>query len=125
MPESELVRFVVDQLSELKAEDVSVLDVRKQTDFTDFMVVASGRSSRHVSSVAGNLVQRAKEAGFAPMGVEGVEQGEWVLIDLCDVIVHVMQPDTRDFYQLEKLWSGQEALVARRAAGSEARKASR
>ena len=75
MPQSDLVRFIVEELSELKAENVSVLDVRKQTDFTDYMIIASGRSSRHVSSMADNLVQRAKQAGFTLRGSGGQRAG--------------------------------------------------
>ena len=115
MQETELLRVTLDALDELKAEDINVIDVREQTDIADCMIIASGRSSRHVSSVAENVVQRAKEAGCQPLGVEGLREGEWVLVDLCDIIVHVMQPEARDFYQLEKLWNGQEALAARRA----------
>ena len=114
MPETDAARLAVDALEELKATDITVLDVREQTDITDAMIVATGRSSRHVTAVAENVVMRAKEAGCPPMGVEGMEQGEWVLIDLCDAIVHVMQPEAREFYQLEKLWNGQESLAARR-----------
>ena len=105
MQETELIRTTLAALEELKAENVTVLDVRKMTDITDYMIVASGRSSRHVSSVAENVAMRAKEAGFPPLGVQGLTEAEWVLVDLCDAIVHVMQPDARDFYQLEKLWS--------------------
>ncbi|MCA8967426.1 MAG: ribosome silencing factor [Planctomycetes bacterium] len=123
MTETELLRVTLAALDELKAENVTVLDVREQTDITDCMIVASGRSSRHVSSVAENVVVRAKEAGFQPMGVEGLTEGEWVLIDLCDVIVHVMQPEAREFYQLEKLWSGQEQMAARRSRTREQHKA--
>lgn len=115
MQDNELLRVTLDALDELKAEDVNVIDVRDQTDIADYMIVAGGRSSRHVSGVAENVVQRAKEAGSPPLGVEGLREGEWVLVDLCDIIVHVMQPEARDFYQLEKLWNGQEALAARRA----------
>ena len=115
MPDTDISQLAVDALEELKATDITVLDVREQTDITDAMIIATGRSSRHVSAVAENVVTRAKAAGHPPLGVEGMNQGEWVLIDLCDAIVHVMQPETREFYQLEKLWNGQEALAAKRA----------
>ena len=105
MPEDQLLKLVTDALEELKATDIVVLDVRQLTDVADHMVIASGRSSRQVTAIADNVVQRAKAAGNQPLGVGGRREGEWVLVDLCDVIVHVMQPQTREFYQLEKLWS--------------------
>ena len=104
MQETELLRVTLDALDELKAEDINVIDVREQTDIADCMIIASGRSSRHVSSVAENVVQRAKEAGCQPLGVEGLREGEWVLVDLCDIIVHVMQPEAREYYDLDGLY---------------------
>lgn len=104
MDSEELRQAALCALDDLKALDIRVLDVRAMTSVTDFMIVASGRSSRHVRSLAGNVIRRAKASGQAPLGVEGEQQGEWVLVDLCDVVVHVMQPESRDFYQLEKLW---------------------
>lgn len=101
--------LAVDALEDLKAIDLVRLDVRELTDITDHMLIASGRSARHVTALAENLVAKAKESGAAPMGVEGLREGEWVLVDLCDVVVHVMQPEVREFYQLEKLWGGREA----------------
>ncbi len=97
---------VLGALAELKAVDVRALDVRGITDITDIMVVASGTSDRHVKSIADRVVQRCKEAGYRPYGLEGERDGEWVLLDLQDVVLHVMLPRVREFYALEKLWEG-------------------
>jgi ribosome-associated protein len=104
---------VIDALADMKALDVRFLDVRGLTDIADFMVIASGTSDRHVRSVAQRVVERAKEAGFRPHGVEGQQDADWVLIDLNEMIVHVMLPRVREFYGLEKLW---DMTVAKRAA---------
>jgi ribosome-associated protein len=104
---------VFDALADMKALDVKFLDVRGLTDIADFMVIASGTSDRHVRSVAQRVVERAKEAGFRPHGVEGQQDGDWVLIDLNEMIVHVMLPRVREFYGLEKLW---DMTVMKRAA---------
>jgi len=111
MQAEELKDFAVAALEDMKAVNIEVLDVRGKTSMTDFMVVASGTSSRHVKSIANSVATSAKQAGFPALGVEGEQDGEWVLVDLVDVLVHVMQPDTRDYYNLEKLWSVDEALV--------------
>ncbi|MDP2226626.1 MAG: ribosome silencing factor [Moraxellaceae bacterium] len=92
-------------LDDLKAKDVLALDVRTLTSLADVMVIASGTSSRHVKSLADNVVEKIKEAGFRPLGMEGEREGEWILIDLAGVIVHVMLPATRAFYDLERLWT--------------------
>ena len=99
-------------LDDMKALEVKVLDVRDLTDIADYMVIASGTSDRHVRSVAQRVVEKAKEAGFRPHGLEGLKDGDWVLIDLNEVIVHVMLPRVREFYGLEKLWD----LTAKRTA---------
>ncbi|KAA3629703.1 MAG: ribosome silencing factor [Proteobacteria bacterium] len=109
MQTAELRDLVVDALEDLKAVDLKVLDVHDRTSFTDTMVIASGNSDRHVKSLSDNVVQMAKAAGEQPLGVEGQDTGEWVLVDLGNVIVHVMLPRVRDFYQLEKLWTAPPA----------------
>lgn len=100
----QLQEFVVSSLEDFKAVDIQVIDVRGRNPLTDFFVIASGSSSRHVKSMAENLVLKAKQSGFPPLGVEGQRQGDWVLVDLNDIIVHIMRPQTRAFYNLEKLW---------------------
>ena len=104
MDSQQLTQLVVDALDDLKAVDLHVIDVRDKTSITDVMVIASGTSNRHVKSLANNVVEKAKENGARPLGIEGLEHGEWALIDLGDVVAHVMLPQVRDFYQLEKLW---------------------
>lgn len=113
----ELRTLVLNALEDLKAEDVLELDVTDKTSVTDHIFVASGTSSRHVKSIANNVVVEAKQAGVQPLGVEGEDQAEWVLVDLGDVIVHVMQPQVREFYDLESLW--QMDLPRNEATGSE------
>ena len=100
-----LTDLVVDALDDVKAKDIVRLDVRDMTTVTDYMVVASGTSSRHVKALVENVAEKAKEAGHRPVGIEGEEDGEWVLLDLQDTLVHVMLPKVREFYNLEKLWS--------------------
>lgn len=106
-----LVKLVVNTLDDGKGRDISVVDVRGKTSMTDFMVVASGTSERHVKSLAGHVAEEAKKNETQPIGVEGEDVGEWVLVDLGEVIVHVMKPQIRDFYQLEKLWRGESGPI--------------
>ncbi|MEO8016266.1 MAG: ribosome silencing factor [Pseudomonadota bacterium] len=99
-----LLRIVNAALDDMKAANVKVMDVRHLTDITDIVVIASGNSDRHVKSIADRVTQLAKQNDFRPIGVEGATAGEWVLVDLNDVVVHVMLPRVREFYGLEKLW---------------------
>ena len=110
-----LKAVVIDALADMKALEVKVLDVRGLTDIADYMVIASGTSDRHVRSVAQRVVEKTKEAGFRPHGVEGQQDSEWVLIDLNEMIVHVMLPRVREFYGLEKLWDMTATKRAARA----------
>ena len=100
-----LTEIAVDALEDIKGKDIVVLDVTSLTDVMDTLVVVSGTSNRQVKAMADNVVEKCKKAGFQPLGVEGMESSEWVLVDLGDVVVHVMLPETRAFYELEKLWS--------------------
>jgi ribosome-associated protein len=101
--------LVINALEDFKAIDVQQIDVRNRNPLTDLFVIASGSSTRHIKSMADNLVQKAKAAGCQPLGVEGQGQAEWVLVDLNDIIVHLMLPKTRAFYNLEKLWEASQA----------------
>ena len=105
MNSEELSDLVVEALEEIKGLDIIKLDVSDMTTVTDWMIVASGTSSRHVQALIENVSDRAKAAGHRPSGIEGESGGEWVLLDLQDALVHVMLPKIREFYNLEKLWS--------------------
>lgn len=101
--------LITESLEGLKGKEIIQVDVRGKSDVTDTMIIASGTSSRHVKSLANSLVVDAKTQGLVPLGVEGLEEGEWVLVDFGDTVVHIMQPETRSFYDLEKLWSVEPA----------------
>ena len=100
-----LQAIVTTALKDVKAVDIEVIDVQGLTSITDRMVIASGTSSRHLKALADNVVLKAKEHGFTALGIEGESDAGWILVDLADVVVHIMMPDTREFYSLEKLWS--------------------
>lgn len=104
-----LVALAEAVLDELQAADVRLLDVRSQTSMTDFMFIATGRNARHIRALADRLVERNKKAGNEIVGVEGLEWCEWVLVDLGDLVVHVMRRETREFYKLEDLWEFEAA----------------
>ena len=111
----QMKQWVISALEDLKAQDIQVLDVRGMTSITDLMIVASGTSDRHIKALADNVVESVKKHGVMPIGVEGETSREWVLVDLGDVILHVMHPQTRAFYNLEKLWTvGEEQALENR-----------
>ena len=104
----EVAKLAIAALEDVKAQDIVSINVREKTSVTDFMVIASGSSSRHVKSLVDNVLDKVKEQGVRPLGSEGLDTGEWALLDLGDVVVHVMLPTARQFYDLERLWQGAE-----------------
>jgi ribosome-associated protein len=106
----QLQQLVIDKLDDMKAQDIKVIDVRGKSSVTDLMIIATGNSTRHVKSLAQTVELAAKEAGVKPLGMEGEQQGDWVLLDLNDIILHVMLANVRDFYNLEKLWEAGQSL---------------
>lgn len=105
-----LIDVVLDTLDDAKAEDVVCIDLKGKTSIGDQMVIASGRSQRHVGAVADHLVRKLKEVGFGRARVEGLPHCDWVLIDAGDIIVHIFKPEVRDFYNLEKMWSADRPM---------------
>ena len=105
MTTNELSKIVLNALEDLKAFDIEILDVTKLTSITDQMIIVSGGSSRQVKAIADKTLEAVKKHNITPLGVEGVQQGDWALIDLGDIIVHIMRPVIREYYQLEKLWA--------------------
>jgi ribosome-associated protein len=112
MLSEDLVKLAIAALEDIKAQDITTIDVRDKTSITDFMVIASGTSSRHVKSLVDNVLEKVKEQGVRPLGSEGLDSGEWALLDLGDIVVHVMLPTARQFYDLERLWQGAEQTRA-------------
>ena len=104
-------------LEDDKAEDITVIDLAGKTSFADAMVVASGRSGRHVASIADKLQRRLKETGMKNITVEGLTQADWVLVDCGDVLVHVFRPEVREFYDLEKMWGAERPQAAHASGG--------
>ncbi len=105
MDTDELKKLVIDAMEDLKATAIKILDVRSVTSITDLMIIASGTSTRHIKSIADYVAQKAKESGWQVLGVEGDMAADWVLVDIGDIVVHIMLPDIREFYALEKLWA--------------------
>ncbi|WP_286233143.1 ribosome silencing factor [Thalassotalea sediminis] len=99
-----IATFVVDKIDDLKGRDITSIDIREKSDIADYMIVASGNSTRHVKSIAQHVVMECRTEGVEPIGIEGNDIGEWCLVDLGDVIVHIMTDEIRDMYQLEQLW---------------------
>lgn len=107
-----LLAFIIDKIDDLKGRDIVTLDVRGKSSITDTLIICSGNSTRHVSAIAQHLASEARHAGLPLLSVEGQSSAEWVLVDLDSVIVHVMQDEYRDFYQLEKLWGDNHPINA-------------
>lgn len=107
-----LQAFIIDKIDDLKGRDIITLDVRGKSSVTDCMIICSGNSNRHVISIAEHVEEEVRHTGLLPLGIEGRDTGEWVLLDLGEVVVHVMQDETRQLYQLEKLWSGSLGAAA-------------
>jgi ribosome-associated protein len=104
MKAEQIQKLAIDTLNDMKAIDLVTIDVRGLTSITDMMIVCSGRSSRHVKSMAESVVTAAKQSKVSYIKMEGEREGDWVIVDLADVVVHIMLPTMRDFYRLEDLW---------------------
>ncbi|MGB1237548.1 MAG: ribosome silencing factor [Pseudomonadales bacterium] len=111
-----IIEAAIEALEDIKARDIETIDVRGKSTVTDYMLVASGTSKRHVVSIAAQVTDTFKEKGLLPIGSEGQASGDWVLVDFGDVVVHVLTQESREFYQLEKLWRFDPALESERTA---------
>ena len=111
METEKLKALVIDALEDVKAIDIRVLDVRDKTSITDLMIIATGNTNRQVKALIDSVIEKCKQNGVMPIGVEGTDVAEWALVDLGDIVVHVMQPSIRDFYNIEKLWGEESPAV--------------
>ena len=105
MTTKKLINTITHALEEMKAQEIVNIDVRKLTSITDNMIICSGTSNRHTKAIADKVISEIKAKGFQALGVEGLETGEWILVDLGDAVVHIMLPQAREFYSIEKLWT--------------------
>lgn len=105
MQEDILQQLIIDKIDDLKGQDIITLDVKDKSSITDCMIICTGSSSRHVNSIATHIIDAAKAAGIKTLGIDGEKEGNWIVVDLNEVIVHIMQEEARQLYQLEKLWS--------------------
>ncbi|NQY33582.1 MAG: ribosome silencing factor [Alteromonadaceae bacterium] len=105
MQDQELIAFLIEKIEDMKGRDITTIDISIKSNFADYMIICSGNSKRHVKSIAQSVTSECRAAGIKPLGVEGNDIGEWALVDLSNIVVHIMIDATRDLYQLEELWS--------------------
>lgn len=105
LQENQLIEFITEKLDDLKAKNIVILDVKGKSSITDYMIIGTGNSSRHVTAVAEHLMEEAKKVGLSALGSEGQIEADWIVVDFNSVIVHIMQEESRLLYELEKLWS--------------------